>query len=206
MHKILIGVLALQGAFAEHAKTLEKLNGLESNRDIAIDIQEIRSRTDLINKRFDGLIIPGGESTAMGKLLHDLELYDELKELIQSGIPTFGTCAGMILLAREIANDKPHLGLMNIKVKRNAYGRQLGSFYHRGVFGPLEDIPMTFIRSPYIVEAGKSVEVLAEADGKMVAAREGHLLACSFHPELTEDTRIHRYFIQMIKEDCRMHT
>ncbi len=147
----------------------------------------------------NGLIIPGGESTTIGKLLKDLDIYDELKNRISKGLPAFGTCAGMILLARTIENsDVVHFGVMDIAVKRNAYGRQLGSFFTNAGFEGIGEIPMTFIRAPYIESVGEGVEVLSVVNGKMVAARQGHLLATAFHPELTDDNRVHRYFIEKI--------
>ena len=163
-----IGVLALQGAFAEHRKMLEKL-GIESF--------EIRKKSDLSdavnnNNNIDGLIIPGGESTVIGKLLYDLDLFDDIKRLILEGLPVFGTCAGLILLAKEIENDnRTYLGAMDIKVRRNAYGRQLGSFFTESEFKGVGVIPMTFIRAPYISSVGKNVEILSEVDGNVVAAK-----------------------------------
>lgn len=184
-----VGILALQGAFAEHAAVLEKLGA---------EHFEIRQRKDL-EAPFDGLILPGGESTVMKKLLHDLGLLEPLAEKIQEGLPVFGTCAGLILLAKEIEGGSPCFGAMDIAVKRNAYGRQLGSFYVRESFHGIGMVPMTFIRGPYIASAGKDVEVLAEVDGNIVAARQGNLLVTAFHPELSEDLSIHRYFLQIIE-------
>ncbi|MGB6127172.1 MAG: pyridoxal 5'-phosphate synthase glutaminase subunit PdxT [Psychrilyobacter sp.] len=184
-----IGVLALQGAFREHIDII-KLLGHKG--------REIRKVEDLSS--IDGLILPGGESTAMGKLLIDFNLKEILMEKSREGLPIWGTCAGMILLAKEIADDKViHLPLMDITVRRNGYGRQLGSFKIDGIFKGIENkIPMVFIRAPYIERVGKGVEVLGEIEGKIVAAREGNLLVTSFHPELTDDLNIHRYFINMI--------
>ena len=148
-----IGVLALQGAFIEHEKILEK---------IGVETFEIRKKSDLsnaiLNNSIHGLIIPGGESTTIGKLLHDLDLFDDIRKLISDGLPTFGTCAGLILLAKKIENDdRVHLSLMDIKVKRNAYGRQLGSFFTENEFKQVGKVPMTFIRAPYNYQDRKSV-------------------------------------------------
>ena len=190
-----IGVLALQGAFAEHRKMLKKL-GIESF--------EIRKKSDLNNavnnNDIDGLIIPGGESTVIGKLLYDLDLFDDIKKLILEGLPVFGTCAGLILLAREIENDsRTYLGAMDIKVRRNAYGRQLGSFFTENEFKGIGVIPMTFIRAPYISSVGKNVEVLSEVDGNVVAARENNILVTSYHPELNDNLKVHKFFVEMCK-------
>ena len=191
-----IGVLALQGAFIEHEKILE---------NIGVETFEIRKKSDLNNavsyNRINGLIIPGGESTTIGKLLHDLNLFDDIKKLISDGLPTFGTCAGLILLAKEIENDdRVHLGLMDIKVKRNAYGRQLGSFFTENEFKHVGKVPMTFIRAPYITEVGENVEILSEVDGNIVAAKENNILVTSYHPELNDDLQVHKFFISMCSE------
>ena len=191
-----IGVLALQGAFAEHRKMLKKL-GIESF--------EIRKKSDLSNavndNDIDGLIIPGGESTVIGKLLYDLDLFDDIKKLILKGLPVFGTCAGLILLAKEIENDnRTYLGAMDIKVRRNAYGRQLGSFFTESEFKGLGVIPMTFIRAPYISSVGKKVEILSEVDGNVVAAKENNILVTSYHPELNDDLKVHEFFIEICKK------
>ena len=185
-----IAVLAVQGAFLEHEKILDALG---------VEYFEIRRKADL-EQEFDGLILPGGESTTMGKLLHDLDLFDILKSKIENGLPVFGTCAGMILLAKNLTNDNAtHFATMNISVKRNAYGRQLGSFDTKADFGSIKDVPMVFIRAPYIEEVGEGVEVLAAVDGNIVAAQQGNQLAISFHPELIPNyTEIHRYFIENI--------
>ncbi len=187
---MLIGVLAVQGAFIEHIGILDRL-GVES--------REIRNKDDLLGAKFDGLILPGGESTTMGKLLVDLDLFDDIKSMIQNGMAVFGTCAGMILLASSIENDsKTHLGTMNISVIRNAYGRQLGSFnVHENFAGT--SIEMPFIRAPYIHAVGDDVEVLSVVNDKIVAAKQGKQLATAFHPELTKDDVVHKYFLDMIK-------
>ena len=184
-----IGVLALQGAFIEHEQMLSKLG---------VSSFEIRQKIDL-DKPFDGLIIPGGESTVQGKLMHELEMFDSIKEVIDNGLPVFGTCAGLLLLAKEIENDdRLHLATMDITAVRNAYGRQLGSFYTEGEFKGFGKIPMTFIRAPYIKSVHGDAEILAEVDGKIVAAKQNNQLVTAFHPELNEDLSIHKYFIDMI--------
>jgi len=183
-----IGILALQGAFAEHSAILQKLGA---------DSFEIRQKRDLAQP-MDGLIIPGGESTVMGKLLKELDCYDEVRSRIENGLPVFGTCAGLILLAKEAEGGKVQLGTMDIVARRNAYGRQLGSFSTTAEM--VGEVPMVFIRAPYITSVSGSTEVLAEVDGKIVAAREGSQLVTAFHPELTEDTRVHGYFLHMVEE------
>jgi 5'-phosphate synthase pdxT subunit len=186
-----VSVLALQGAFIEHEQMLSSL-GAESF--------EIRQRRD-IEKSFDALILPGGESTVMGKLLHDLKLFEPLKEMISGGMPTFGTCAGLLLLAKNIENDsRRHFALMDITAVRNGYGRQLGSFHTREEFEGLGVLPMTFIRAPYISSVGENVKILSRADGKIVAAREKNMLVTSFHPELDEDLSVHKYFLNMVND------
>lgn len=183
-----IGILALQGAFAEHSDVLSRL-GVENF--------EIRQRKD-IEQPFDGLILPGGESTVMGKLLRELGLFEELRQRIQQGLPTFGTCAGLILLAKQVEGGVPCFGTMDITAKRNAYGRQLGSFYTQENFRGLGTVPMTFIRAPYIAQAGPQAEVLSQVDGHIVAARQGNQLVTAFHPELNESDSVHQYFLQMV--------
>ena len=184
-----IGILALQGAFIEHEKILEKL-GVESF--------EIRQKKD-IEGQMDGIIIPGGESTVIGKLLRELDILEDLKNMINDGMPVFGTCAGMIILADKIENDeKVHIGTMDITVKRNAYGRQLGSFYSEENFDNIGKVPMTFIRAPYIESVGAKAETLSVVDGKIVAARQDKQLVTAFHPELTGSTAVHKYFLDMI--------
>lgn len=189
-----IGVLAMQGAYAEHISILKSLE---------VHTVEIRNKEDL--KEIDGLIIPGGESTTMGKLIRTLDIYDDLKEKIESGLPVWGTCAGMILLAKSIYEDNTkHLATMDIEVRRNAYGRQLGSFDTKSfVKGIGEDVEMIFIRAPYIESVGKKVEVLSVIDGNIVAAKENNMLVTSFHPELTEDNRVHKYFVNMVKNNIK---
>lgn len=185
-----IGVLALQGAFIEHENMLTRLG---------IECFEIRQKKDL-DRHFDGLIIPGGESTVQGKLLRELDLFEPLKKLIEDGLFVYGTCAGLILLAKEIKNDETkHFAIMDIKVVRNAYGRQLGSFSVRENFKGIGQVLMTFIRAPYIEEVFNDTEVLAVVDNHIVAARQKNLLVTAFHPELNDDLSIHQYFIDMIK-------
>ena len=171
-----IGILALQGAFAEHERVLERL-GVEN--------VELRNLEDFqkYQKELSGLILPGGESTTMGKLLRDQDMLIPIREAILSGLPVFGTCAGLILLAKEITSqDESHLGTMDMVVERNAYGRQLGSFYTEAECKGVGKIPMTFIRGPIISSVGEDVEVLAIVDNQIVAAQEKNMLVTSFHP------------------------
>ena len=189
-----IGILALQGAFEEHAKVLENLGVVSV---------EIRNLDDFQQHQCDlsGLILPGGESTTMGKLLRDQQMLIPIREAILSGLPVFGTCAGLILLAKEITSqEESHLGTMDIVVERNAYGRQLGSFYTEAECKGVGKIPMTFIRGPIISSFGEDVEILATVDDQIVAAQEKNMLVTSFHPELTDDVSLHQYFINMCKE------
>lgn len=188
-----IGVLAVQGAFIEHEKKLEA---------IGVDYFEIRQKKDILQD-FDGLILPGGESTVMGKLLKDLDLFDILKEKIKNGLPVLGTCAGLILLASEISNQDEsksqvsQFATLPVKVKRNAYGRQLGSFSTTADVKHIGNIPLRFIRAPYIESAGDDVEVLARVDGNIVAAQYKKQIGLAFHPEITEDLSVHRYFVSL---------
>lgn len=188
-----LAILALQGAFVEHQQKL---------RSIGVDTLLIRNLEDwnryLALHQHDGqfqhagLILPGGESTAMMRILRDEHLLDPIRDAIRQGLPTFGTCAGMILL------DDQHLDVMDITVLRNAYGRQLGSFYTEHECQPLGVIPMTFIRAPYIQRAGQDVQILSVLEGHIIAARQGHLLATSFHPELNDNPSLHRFFIEQM--------
>ena len=194
-----IGILAVQGAFIEHKKRLEEL-GAEGF--------EIRNKSDLIHE-IDGLVLPGGESTVQGKLLKELELFDQLQERIKSGLPVLATCAGLILLAENLKNDSVrHFATLPVTVVRNAFGRQLGSFYIEQEFGTLGKVPMTFIRAPVIETVGKSVEILSvvcdsenakENNKKIVAVRFKNQLAMSFHPELNSDNKIYEYFLEMLE-------
>lgn len=184
-----IGILALQGAFIEHEKILEKL-GVESF--------EIRQKKD-IEGQMDGIIIPGGESTVIGKLLRELDILEDLKNMINDGMPVFGTCAGMIILADKIENDeKVHIGTMDITVKRNAYGRQLGSFYSEENFDNIGKVPMTFIRAPYITECDPKARAIATCNGNIVAAVQDNQMVTSFHPELNDSLLVHKYFVEEI--------
>ena len=185
-----VGILAVQGAFIEHEQMLSRLGA---------SCFEIRQKSDL-SQSMDGLIIPGGESTVQGKLLRDLGLFAPLKEKIEAGLPVFGTCAGLLLLAKQIENDeRRHFATMDIVAVRNAYGRQLGSFSAEAEFDGLGTVPMTFIRAPYIGSVGEAVQVLAVAGDRIVAAKQGSQLVTAFHPELCDDTRVHRYFLDMIR-------
>lgn len=189
-----IAVLALQGAFIEHEHMLERLG---------VSTIELRQRSDLY-KPFDGLILPGGESTVQGKLLRELDMFDALKVRIENGLPVFGTCAGLILLAKSIKNDnRMHFSTMDIVALRNAYGRQLGSFYDECDFKGIGRVPMTFIRAPYIDSVSDGVEILAACRGNIVAARQGNQLVTSFHPELNDDLSVHQYFVNMVSEVIR---
>lgn len=187
-----IGILALQGAFVEHEEIVRKLGAT---------VIEIRQLSDL-EEDIDGVILPGGESTAQGKLLKELGLLQVLKEKIKSGLPVMGVCAGLILLAEKLSNDtKQHLGTLPIKVKRNAYGRQLGSFSSQSIVKDIGTVPMTFIRAPYIEEVAPNVEVLAKVDKKIVGVRFQNQIGLSFHPELTNSFKVHHYFIELCKKN-----
>lgn len=186
-----VGVLALQGAFIEHEKML---------RSLGADVVQVRLPEHL--EGLDALIIPGGESTTIGKLAVQYGLIEPLREFAAEK-PTWGTCAGMIFLAKEIGLDRqPILGLMDITVNRNAFGRQIDSFEtDLPVKGLDESFPAVFIRAPIATAAGEGVEVLSQLDDqRIVAARQGHWLATAFHPELTGDTRLHAYFLQMARD------
>ncbi|MDF2540119.1 MAG: glutamine amidotransferase subunit PdxT [Herbinix sp.] len=184
-----IAVLAIQGAFAEHEAVLTRLG---------VDFIELRQRRDL-EQHYDGLILPGGESTVQGKLLRELNLFDKLKDQIVKGLPTLATCAGLILLAKQLSNDTlTHFGTLPVTVKRNAYGRQLGSFYTEEDFGDLGRLPMTFIRAPYIEAASPKVRVLAKVNGNIVGVKYINQIGISFHPELNDDTSIHQMFLEMV--------
>ena len=188
MSMMRIAVLALQGAFAEHRQMLRRLG---------VDSFEVRQLADWSQPK-DGLIIPGGESTVLRKLLLDLGLLEPVRQDIACGLPVFGTCAGLILLARQVEGEfSSALGTMDIKAKRNAYGRQLGSFHAVSDMEAVgERVPMTFIRAPYIMEWGSEVMPLAFVDTRCVAARQGNQLVTAFHPELDDDERVHRYFVE----------
>lgn len=187
-----IAILALQGAFSEHEQMFRKL-GAETTLIRSLDDfnSTVKKPTSSV-RGWSGVVIPGGESTAMMRIMKDLSLFAPLRQAILGGMPVFGTCAGLIML------DKAHLDVMDIKAKRNAYGRQLGSFNTQADFKGIGKVPMTFIRAPYIEEVGPEVEILANVDGKAVAARQKNMLVTAFHPELTEDTRVHQMFIDMV--------
>lgn len=183
-----IAVLALQGAFYEHETIL---------RELGSECVELRKKEDL-TEPFDGLILPGGESTAQGKLLRELGLFEPLREKIRGGLPTLATCAGLILLAKHSSNDeRAYFQTLPVTVKRNAYGRQLGSFRTVQDFGGMKNVPMTFIRAPYIESVDAGVEILAKVNGNIVGVRHKNQLAISFHPELDSDRRIHEMFLKM---------
>lgn len=186
-----IGVLALQGDFAEHAAMLRRL-GVES--------REVRVPRDL--EGLAGLVIPGGESTTIGKLLETYALLEPVRDLGASGFPIWGTCAGLILLATDVGKPQPLLGLMDMTVERNAFGRQTDSFEtDLNIDGlPGGAFHAVFIRAPIVRGVGESVEVLAKLDdGRIVAVRQGNLLGTAFHPELTADARLHSLFVKMAR-------
>lgn len=186
-----VGVLGLQGAVREHVKSIEA-SGAE-----AIVIKKVEQLAEI-----DGLIIPGGESTTMRRLIDKYSFMEPLRGFGASGKPVFGTCAGLILIAKHIVGyEEPHLGLMDATVERNSFGRQVDSFEAElTIAGIANDFVGVFIRAPHIVEVGEDVEVLCKHNGRIVAARQGQFLGCSFHPELTEDHRITQYFVNMVKE------
>ena len=189
-----IAVLAMQGAFIEHERMLERLG---------VETFEVRQLADWQQPK-DGLVIPGGESTVQLKLLRELGLFAPVQQAVrEDSLPVFGTCAGLILLARQVKAESPMdtLAAMDIAAVRNAYGRQLGSFYaEASVHGVGDRVPMTFIRAPYIDEVYGAAEPLAVVNGHVVAARQVNMLVTSFHPELNEDTRIHQYFLDIIQK------
>lgn len=189
---MVIGVLALQGAFREHRRMLERCGAKAA---------EIRKPEEL--DEIDGLIIPGGESTTIGKLMVEWGLMDKIKDRASQGMAIYGTCAGMILLCKHIAgSNQPRLGLLDAVVQRNAFGRQRESFEADLIVPEFGDDPVraVFIRAPYIESVGTEVKVMAKVNDKIVIARQDNLLVTAFHPELTEDDRIHKYFISMIKD------
>ncbi|WP_017756770.1 pyridoxal 5'-phosphate synthase glutaminase subunit PdxT [Calidifontibacillus oryziterrae] len=186
-----IGVLALQGAVREHIRAIEAC-GAE-----AVAVKKVEQLEEI-----DGLVLPGGESTTMRRLIDKYGFFDPLREFGQSGKPMFGTCAGLILLANQIeGQDTAHLGLMNMKVQRNSFGRQRESFEAELMVKDIaDDFIGVFIRAPKIVEVMEPVEILSKHHNAIVAVRQDQYLACSFHPELTDDNRITAYFVKMVEE------
>ena len=189
-----IGVLAVQGAFAGHEAVL---------RGLGADCVQLRQKKDLTC--IDGLVLPGGESTVQGLLLRQLDMFDELKGLISEGLPVLATCAGLILLAQKLDGDETHhFATLPVTVRRNAYGRQLGSFETRAAVGEIADFPLVFIRAPYITEHGEDVKVLSTVDGKVVGVEYKNQIGLAFHPEMTKDSRLHEMFLRLVRE--RMNT
>lgn len=185
-----VAVLAVQGAFIEHEKALQRLG---------VETVELRKAEDL-EQDFDGLVLPGGESTVQSRLLKELSMLEPLKKKIEEGLPVLATCAGLILLAQNISNDENRcFATLPVTVKRNAYGRQLGSFYYEGEIKEIGTFPMEFIRAPYIESVEKNVEILAQVEEKIVGVAYKNQLAFSFHPELTGNDRIHDKFIELIR-------
>jgi pyridoxal 5''-phosphate synthase, glutaminase subunit Pdx2 len=197
INKPQIGVLAVQGAFIEHERILKSLGA---------EVFEIRQLRDL-DRHLDGLVLPGGESTVQGKLLRDLGLFEPLRKKIAEGLPVLATCAGAILLAEKIAGEnKVHFATLPAIIRRNAYGRQLGSFFTENEVAHVGKIPQTFIRAPFFESVGDGVEILSrtassnttDAPEQIVAVRYKNQIALSFHPELNNDTSIHRYFLGLV--------
>jgi 5'-phosphate synthase pdxT subunit len=199
---VVIGVLALQGGVAEHLQAFRALDSAETAAGRGcVAVKAVKTVRDLAG--LDGIVLPGGESSAVGKLLSESGLMDALRGTIDAGLPAWGTCMGAILLARDLENDnRRHLGLMDITVRRNAYGGQLDSFIEGGAVSILspDPFPMVFIRAPLIVSVGPEVSVLAWAGGFPVACVQGRRLATTFHPELTDDRRFHEYFVSLVRE------
>ena len=182
------GILAVQGAFAEHASMLDKLGAPWKLLRAAEDFDE----------SIDRVILPGGESTTQGKLLRSTGLFEPIAAHIAAGKPVFGTCAGMILLASKLDNDdNVYFGALDAVVRRNAYGRQLGSFAATADFGEIKDFPLVFIRGPFVVSVGPKATVETEVNGNVVGLKQGNIIATAFHPELTDDTRIHELFLAL---------
>ncbi len=185
-----IAVLAVQGAFIEHEKALWRLGA---------ETVELRKAADL-EQDFDGLVLPGGESTVQSRLLKELSMLEPLKEKIEQGLPVLATCAGLILLAQEVSNDKKRcFATLPVTVKRNAYGRQLGSFHCEENIKGIGQFPMEFIRAPYVETVGKDVEILARVEEKIVGVSYGNQIAFAFHPELSGNDAVHREFLELIK-------
>ena len=191
MVELKIGVLSLQGGVIEHINHIKKL-GHEG-----VEVKNVEDMKDL-----DGIILPGGESTTIGKLLREMKMLLPLREKIISGLPVWGTCAGMILLAKFIEGAiDGHLKVMNIKVKRNAYGSQIDSFKRNVIISEIskDPLPLVFIRGPVITEVSKEVQVICTVDDKVVAAKQNNMFVTSFHPELTNNLEVHKYFINMCR-------
>lgn len=188
MSKI-VGVLSYQGSVIEHMSMLSKIDGITP-----VEVKTLEGINSV-----DSLIIPGGESTTISKLLKIFGLFEPLQKRIREGMPVWGTCAGLILLANQIVGEQPHLQCMDIKVQRNAYGSQLDSFSCDCVIPEFSEnpLPLVFIRAPYIESVGKDVKILCELDGHIVCAKQNNILVTSFHPELTNNTTIHQYFCNM---------
>lgn len=185
-----VGILALQGSVIEHESMLAKI-GAKTLRVLKPEHLE----------QIDGIILPGGESTTLGKLLKLFSIAEPLKAKIENGLPVFGTCAGLILLAKEIEGEQPHLGTMDIRVRRNAYGRQIDSFIAHEVIEEFSPLPLelVFVRAPAIEKTFGKAKVLKELNGRIIAARQENMLVTSFHPELTDDETVHRYFLKMFE-------
>ncbi|WP_251617175.1 pyridoxal 5'-phosphate synthase glutaminase subunit PdxT [Pumilibacter muris] len=185
-----VGILALQGSVIEHESMLRKI-GVNTLRVLKPEHLE----------QIDGIILPGGESTTLGKLLKLFSIAEPLKAKIENGLPVFGTCAGLILLAKEIEGEEPHLGVMDIRVRRNAYGRQIDSFIAHEVIEEFSPLPLelVFVRAPAIEKTFGKAKVLKELNGRIIAARQENMLVTSFHPELTDDETVHRYFLNMFE-------
>jgi len=188
-----IGVLALQGSIAEHLRSLSRIEG--------VNPCEVRTASDL--EKVSGLILPGGESTTIGKLIKDFELSEHIVKKAEKGMPVWGTCAGMILMAKKVADEEyVHLGIMDITVRRNAYGGQLDSFSLAACIPAVsqEEIPLVFIRAPWVENAGEKVRILLKINNRPVAVQQNSLLATSFHPELTMSLAFHKYFAEIVKQ------
>ena len=213
----IIGVLALQGGVAEHLAALCRLDAVErAGGQPGIEARTVKTAAEL--RELDGIILPGGESSAVGKLLADSGLLEALRAAAAAGLPVWGTCMGAILLAREIENDdRRHLGLMGLRVRRNAYGGQLDSFLFRSGIDvsslpassaadrlAAAPFPMVFIRAPVIAGVEPDVVVLARVNGAIAACAQGSFLATTFHPELTDDLRFHALFAEMARERMRL--
>ncbi|MCI5566666.1 MAG: pyridoxal 5'-phosphate synthase glutaminase subunit PdxT [Veillonellaceae bacterium] len=194
-----IAVLAVQGAFREHESMLRRLGCIP---------HEIRCHDDwFLRERWDGLILPGGESTVQGKLLRVYDLLGPIHDAINDGLPVLATCAGLILLAHHISNeDTTHIGTMPLTVRRNAYGRQVSSFQCISDLGTISDFPMVFIRAPYIEKVENDITSIARIDGHIVAARYHNQIGLAFHPELTDDTRIHESFLEIVRNHTKKST